>query len=312
MTNRPMNSATTWQKLGLVFAPTGRFPWMQSHASNPTAESRPDGLVRVYFGSRDVQRRTHIGWVDLDLSRSPRVVRMAEDPVVAPGPVGAFDDSGTSVGCLVHDDGRTLLYYMGWNLGVTVPWRNSIGLAIRNGSDGPFVKYSCAPIVDRSDCDPFTLSYPFVLREPSGWRMWYGSNLQWSADKHDMNHVIKYAESDDGVHWRRTGRIAIDIAPPEEYAACRPSVVRDGDRYHMWYCHRGEAYRLAHADSADGLTWTQRADPGIDVSSTGWDSEMIAYPCVFAHEGRTYLLYNGNDYGRAGFGLAVLEGSLST
>ena len=38
------------------------------------------------------------------------------------GPLGAFDDSGTSMGSLVPVDGALWLYYLGWNLGVTVPW----------------------------------------------------------------------------------------------------------------------------------------------------------------------------------------------
>jgi hypothetical protein len=33
---------------------------------------------------------------------------------------------------------------------------------------------------------------------------------------------------------------------------------------------------------------------------------MIEYPFVFDHQGRRYLLYNGNDYGKTGVGLAVL------
>ena len=44
---------------------------------------------------------------------------------------------------------------------------------------------------------------------------------------------------------------------------------------------------------------------GIDVSSSGWDSEMIEYAYVFNHKGRKYMLYNGNNYGYDGIGLAV-------
>ena len=44
----------------------------------------------------------------------------------------------------------------------------------------------------------------------------------------------------------------------------------------------------------------------IDVSNDGWDSEMICYPYVFDHKGKRYMLYNGNDYGKKGFGLAIL------
>jgi hypothetical protein len=34
---------------------------------------------------------------------------------------------------------------------------------------------------------------------------------------------------------------------------------------------------------------------------------MLCYPAVFDCMGQRYLFYNGNGYGRTGFGLAVLE-----
>jgi len=297
-----------WRKLGLVFAPTGSHPWMLSHASNPTPESRGGDIVRVYFGSRDERNRAHIGWVDLDMASRVRVVDLADEPVVAPGPVGGFDDSGTSMGCLVQDGDRTLLYYLGWNLGVTVPWRNSIGLAIRESPGAPFVKHSPAPVLDRAACDPFTLSYPFVMRDGRLWRMWYGSNLQWGPQERDMHHVIKYAESKDGLHWERTGEVALGLCEPEEIAVCRPWVESDGAGYRLWYCHRGAAYRLGLAQSGDGRNWQRSSLPGgLDVSPEGWDSKMLAYPALFLHRGRRYLFYNGNDYGKTGFGVAVEE-----
>jgi len=33
----------------------------------------------------------------------------------------------------------------------------------------------------------------------------------------------------------------------------------------------------------------------------------ICYPYVFDHAGSRYMLYNGNGYGRTGFGIAILE-----
>ncbi len=281
---------------------------MLSHASNPTPESREGDVVRVYFGCRDAGNRAHVAWVDLDMSVTPipKVIRVAEEPVVVPGPAGGFDDSGTSMGCLVQDGDRTLLYYLGWNLGVTVPWRNSIGLAIRQHPDGPFVKHSPAPLLDRSACDPFTLSYPFVLRDERGWRMWYGSNLQWGAHERDMHHVIKYAQSQDGIHWDRTGEIALGLNGGDEIAVCRPWVDNSGASYRLWYCHRGASYRLGLAESPDGRAWWRCTLPEeLDVSPAGWDSQMLAYPARFDHKGRKYLFYNGNGYGKSGFGVAV-------
>ena len=37
---------------------------------------------------------------------------------------------------------------------------------------------------------------------------------------------------------------------------------------------------------------------------------MVAYPHVFTLEGRTYMLYLGNQVGRFGFGVAELAGEL--
>jgi hypothetical protein len=76
----------------------------------------------------------------------------------------------------------------------------------------------------------------------------------------------------------------------------------------MWYSHRGQSYRVGYAESANGIEWERKdTHSGIDVSESGWDSEMIAYPYVFEHEGTHYMLYNGDGYGRTGIGLAVFD-----
>jgi hypothetical protein len=138
--------------------------------------------------------------------------------------------------------------------------------------------------------------------------MWYGSNTQWGAEKRDMRHLIKYAESSDGVHWEREDVVAIDFARPGEYAMCKPCVLKDDHRFRMWFCSRGETYRIRYAESNDGIEWLRMDDDaGIDVSPDGWDSEMIEYPCVFDHQSKRYMLYSGNGFGRTGFGLAVAE-----
>jgi hypothetical protein len=298
-----------WRKLGRVFAPDGSVSWMRTHAANPVAEPLGGDDVRVYFGARDADNRAHIAAADLRLTPAgAAVLRTADEPVLAPGPPGTFDDSGTSMGCLVHDGDRTLLYYLGWNLGVTVPGRNSIGLAVRDHPGGPFVKRSLAPLLDRSDADPFTISYPCVVRDGPVWRMWYGSNLAWGRTEADMRHVIKCAESCEGVNWERSGAVAVGFEEAGEYALCRPWVVKDGGFFRMWFCGRGTAYRLKYAESRDGAMWTRRPEcVGIDVTPGDWDGEMLAYPSVFDHNGRRYLLYNGNRYGATGFGIAIEE-----
>ncbi|OUL82346.1 hypothetical protein [Paraburkholderia hospita] len=297
-----------WKKLGKVFCAGGEYPWMLTHAANPVAEWRYANVYRVYFSARDKDRRAHICYVDIDLRNPQEILEVSERPVIAPGQLGTFDDSGTSMGCLVQQEGKRYLYYLGWNLGVTVPWRNSIGLAVSDGPDAPFDRVSLAPVLDRNHEDPFSISYPWVLVENGIWRMWYGSNLSWGTRQEEMNHLFKYAESRDGVKWNPEGKIALRFKDPSEYAMSKPTVVRDSDLYRMWYSYRGAAYRIGYAESPDGVAWTRYDDrAGIAPSESGWDAEMVCYPCVFDHEGQRYMLYNGSRYGDTGFGLAVLE-----
>ena len=280
---------------------------MRTHAANPVAECLGGDRYRIYFSSRDSQNRSSIGWIEIDLRRPTEVLHISEQPALTPGKPGMFDDSGTSLGCLVRAYNKRYLYYVGWNLGVTVPWRNSIGLATGAVDNPGFTKYSEAPVMDRGATDPYSLSYPWVMLDNGLWRMWYGSNLSWGSSEKDMHHFIKYAESRDGVHWERSGDIAVNFQRPGEYALARPCVVKDGNRYKMWYSYRSESYRIGYAESLDGTRWIRKdQEAGIDVAGSGWDSEMIEYPSVFDHQGERYMLFNGNDYGKSGFGLAVL------
>lgn len=296
-----------WKKIGNIFCPSGQYPWMQSHAANPVAEHLEDDHFRIYFSCRDRDNRASIGHLTIDIRRPLDILELSSDPAVSPGEAGAFDDSGTSMGCIVQDGTRTLLYYLGWNLGVTVPWRNSIGLAVRDAA-GAFRRFSRAPVLDRNPTDPFSISYPFVMHEGDRWRMWYGSNLKWGSRQEDMQHLLKYAESEDGTHWKPSGEVSVNFARPGEYAMSKPSVIRENGMYRMWYSYRGAAYRIGYAESADGIHFERRDElAGISVSDTGWDCESVEYPHVFDHAGQRYMLYNGNRYGLTGIGLALLD-----
>ena len=297
-----------WNKLGRIFETDNNHPWMLSHAANPVAEHLRDDVFRVYFSCRDGQSRSHISYAEVELKPPFRVLRIAEEPLLSPGEIGTFDDSGVSLSCIKQINGRKYLYYLGWNLGVTVPWRNSIGLAIYDPLTETFQRSSRAPLMDRNDVDPYSISYPFVLEDEGIFRMWYGSNLRWGRDQKDMAHLIKYAESDDAIHWTRNGIIALNFKNEREYAMSRPYVLKQNGLYKMWYSYRGESYRIGYAESEDAISWRRKdEESGIDVSESGWDSEMIEYPFVFEHKGAQYMLYNGNDYGKTGIGLAVVD-----
>jgi hypothetical protein len=299
-----------WRKLGLVIQPAGRAPWMQSHAMVPVAMARPDGSVRVYFAGRDERNRSIVSWAEMTMGEAPRVVRWALRPALGLGRLGCFDDNGVTPSWLVEHDGRLYLYYIGWNQGSTVRMHLVAGLAVSSDGGDAFERVQPVPILDRTPAEPYTLNTaPCVLREGGRWRLWYVSGVEW-VHRDLPRYNIKYAESTDGVAWHRSGYVCIDFAGPDETSLGRPCVVNDGGRYRMWFSHKGPGreYRMGYAESADGLAWERAdADAGLDVSPDGWDSQMVCYPFVFRHGGVQYMLYNGNDYGRDGAGLAVAE-----
>lgn len=303
-----------WKKLGHIFSPEAHSDWMHSHASNPVALplAENEGHVRVYFSCRNQNQKASIAWVDVDFDDNYSVKAICTEPVLSRGTPGFFDDDGVSMCWILPHDNKYLLYYLGWNLRTSVPWLNSIGLAVGNHPDGPFQKVSRAPVMDRHDFDPFTVSYPCVLFEDDRFRMWYGSNLSWGTEQADMAHVIKYAESADGISWQRSGQVHIGLEHPGEYAISKPCVIPVEKGYRMFYSYRAsrisDKYRIGTAFSPDGFSWKREDDKaGITVSENGWDSESVEYPNVFKFKEKLYMLYNGNQYGKTGFGLAVLE-----
>ena len=299
-----------WEKLGLVYVPSGEQDWALTHAAVPIADQVSDDIFRIYFGARDINNSASVGYIEIDINRPHRILRESKLPVLSKGDLGTFDDSGVLPSWITTVNERKYLYYVGWNLGVTVPFRNFTGLAISDDNGDSFKKFSRAPIMDRDDIDPFFFTNPCVIFDADNrWKMWYLSCVRWTLEQDRPKHYyhLKYAESNDGVNWQRNGQVAIDFKSDDEYAISRPSVIKEGNQYKMWFSARGETYRIGYAVSDDGIEWNRMDDKvGIDVSESGWDSDMIEYPYVFSHEGDTYMLYNGNGYGKTGFGLAVL------
>jgi hypothetical protein len=300
--------AWEWRKLGTVHINTSGASWAATHVALPSVDASAERATWLYFSVRDSAGKSRIARAELRFDGSTASGSMDPTPVLDLGALGAFDDSGVTNSCLVVHQDRHYLYYTGWALGVSVPFYLNSGLAISGDGGRTFRRVSPAPILERNAVDPYLTASPWVLLENGVWRMWYVSGTGWTqtATGARHNYHIRYAESADGVSWARTGRVCLDFAAPDEHAFGRPCVLRDSDGvYRMWYSVRGASYRIGLAESSDGLVWTRMDDrAGIDVSPDGWDSLMIEYPLVFDRNGRRLMLYNGNDYGRTGLGMA--------
>lgn len=265
----------------------------------------------LYVASRDDRNRALVARLPLVHDGNELVVGSPQaEPALAIGDLGAFDDSGVTLSCAVQDGERRLLYYSGWSLGVSVPFYFYVGLAASEDGGRTFRRVSRGPILDRNDVDPFLTASPSVLVDGATWRMWYVSATEWRVAGGEVGHRyhIRYAESIDGVRWDRNGHVCIDYKDDDEYAIGRPCVLKHDGRYRMWFCARGDVYRLGYAESDDGLSWERDDSAAMLIGEPEeWEGGSVAYPHVFDDGGTLQMLYNGADYGRAGVGLATLE-----
>jgi hypothetical protein len=309
-----------WEKKGLIFKADRDSEWMAHHACVPIADKVSNEVLRIYFGPRDVQGRTTTTFIEVEAEDPSHVLRVHDRPVLGLGKLGTFDDSGAMPSCIVNRNGRKFLYYIGWNKGVTVPYRNSVGLAVSTDGGLSFERVCEGPVLDRTPVEPYICASPFCLydEDDERWKLWYASGTGWTVvhGHPEPFYQIKYAESADGVSWLRKNTVCLEYSFEGE-ANARPCVIKENGKYRMWYCYRGsvdyrtdkeQSYRLGYAESANGIEWERKdSQVGIDRSEDGWDSIMMEYPYVYEHRGRKHMLYNGNGFGETGFGYAVLE-----
>lgn len=298
-----------WKKKGLIFSPAGQYPWVMTHGMLPVADFVDDRMLRIYFSGRDIHNRSRIGYVEVDINDPKKVLYLSKNPVLDLGKLGTFDDNGVTPTYILTHNNKKYLYYFGWNKGSSVRAAEVSGLAISEDKGITFKRYSAAPIIDRTNAEPYTiLVISCIIIENGVWRMWYDSADEWTNNELPK-YNIKYAESKDGINWKREGLVSVDYKYPEESRVSRANIVKEGGLYKMWYCYaigRG-GYRMGYAESKDGFKFDRMDDKiGIGLSQEGWDSEMICYPYIIRHGGKKIMFYCGNGYGRTGFGYAIL------
>jgi hypothetical protein len=301
-----------WKKHGIIYAPDTSLDWQKSHAALPTKLQISEDVYRIYFTSRDADNKTYVGYFDWEIGLPGKIINKCKEPVLKHGALGCFDDHGVQATSVVRVGDKIYLYYLGWNIGEPAPlFYTAIGLAISTDNGATFEKYSEAPIMERSKYDPWMVSGGTVLKEESRWRMWYISGISFGFENGvaKSKYDIKYAESVNGIDWTREGVVALQLQDSETNIS-RMSIIVENGLYKAWYPLKkeGVGYRVGYAESADGTAWTRMdAEVGIDVSEEGWDSEALDKMEVILNQGKKYMLYNGNSFGRDGIGLVILE-----
>ena len=316
-----------WKKLGKIFdprdfdLPNGCVEFAQS----PQALVFDD-FVRIYFSARQKDPRndkylSHVSFVDMK-KNFKEIINVAKHTVIELGKLGCFDEHGIFPMHVIRRKDEIYGYTCGWNRKVSVSVDTSIGLAISNDNGLTFRKIGDGPILTSSLHEPFLVGDPFVQIYEDKFHMWYIFGTGWkmfSADSPpDRTYKIGHAMCADGINWvkEEARQIITDRLGADESQAL-PTVIEIDGRHHMFFCYRQSSdfrknkdrgYRIGHAWSDDLVSWTRDdQNPFLDVTPGDWDSDMLCYPHVFECSGKVYLLYNGNEFGRYGFGLAELE-----
>ena len=316
-----------WKKLGKIFDPTKyKLPndCMQ-FAQSPQALVFDD-FVRIYFSTREVDKSngkylSHIAFVDMKKNLHD-VIRVSNKTVISLGGLGCFDEHGIFPFNVLRHGDVVYGYICGWSRRVSVSVDTAIGFAISNDEGITFQRVGDGPVLASSLHEPYLVGDCFVKFIKDQFHMWYIFGTGWKFFSNevvpDRTYKIGHAVSNDSINWKKeeAHQIIADVLGREESQAL-PSVIEINGRYHMFFCFRqsfdfrnnkDRGYRIGHAYSDDLINWIRDdAHPILDVTEGDWDSDMLCYPHVFECDGKVYLLYNGNEFGRYGFGLAVLE-----
>jgi predicted GH43/DUF377 family glycosyl hydrolase len=165
------------------------------------------------------------------------------------------------------------------------------------------------------------LSGPKIRRFSDVWYLWYIAGRKWKMvdGRPEPVYKIRMAISANGIHWTKLNRDLIASRIEEDEAQASPDVFYVNGKYHMFFCYRYSSfyrskdygYRIGYATSSNTTDWVRDdTKAGIDVSVEGWDAQMVSYPHVFELDGKIYMAYLGDQVGRHGFGLAILDGTL--
>jgi len=315
-----------WHKLGKIFDPAEHILAndCSQYAQSPQALVFDD-FVRIYFSTRAVDKHngkflSHVAFVDMKKNLRD-VIRVSDKTVIPLGGLGCFDEHGIFPMNVLRHGGAVYGYTCGWNRRVSVSVDTAIGLAISRDGGETFQRIGPGPVLAPSLHEPCLVGDGFVKRFGEIFHMWYIFGTGWkkySADAApDRTYKIGHATSLNGVDWAKeeARRIIRDRLGPTESQAL-PTVVEFGGRYHMFFCyresadfrtHKGRGYRIGHAVSDDLRDWLRDDEASLLAGTPGdWDADMQCYPHAFGCDGSVYLLYNGNEFGRCGFGLAKL------
>lgn len=277
--------------------PNPRSIWRSLHSGMCSALPLKEGGYRVWVTGRIEGQPLSIGWVDLD--RDYRVTAECSEPCI----VAEKEDwvsrpaAGVFMPCVVDCVDHLRMYFAA---------SGGPGLAFSHDGGKSWEKLP-RRLLQLDAIDQVGIGTTCVVRDGPTWRLFY------TTIQPGNRYFIRYAESADGIEWKKpANNLALDADP--EGSCSRPNVWNDGLRWLMLYSRAPalaltggvRQYRIHLAESLDAKTFREI---GLVLGPTGrsgdFDSQTVEYGWSFPDD-HTLFLYSGDDTGRTGFGVARL------
>ena len=288
-----------WHKHGLIY---------NSGKAQCPVVSKNEDYWRIYFTSRDNDNRNIANFIDVEAG-SPSKIKHKKEWFMQPGKTGDCDVAGVMPTAFHNNK----LYYIGWTLRQDVPYFNYTCVAQKYGESYNKLGPVLSPTIKDSgysgtlgiyDAEHILLGY-------------YLSCMDWLPDENNKvqpSYNIKIATSIDGLHWNKLGKTAINLEK-DEAGISSATVIRHNHLFHMWFSVRKaknfrnkkeNAYKIKHATSKDGYTWTRDENYAI-LPELEFEKVMCAYPSIIKHDDKIHMFYNGDGFGQTGIAHATME-----
>jgi predicted GH43/DUF377 family glycosyl hydrolase len=259
-----------------------------------------DTLLYLYYGhvgatswsNGDSTFETYDGFEGYDVGTSPEIAqpnpgewsRHPGNPLLAPGPPGAWDDHGATFASVIYDSAAVefRMYYHGYSFtGV-----HQVGLA--TSPDGiAWTKYAGNPIMTPGPdaWDGQSVRVPVVWKEgPADYRMIY-------TGAGDAGMQVGYATSSDGIAWTKHPANPVFNDPTWAHGQTENwGVMKVGSEYLMWYSTFGMR-QSGIAVSTDLVNWTPHQAGPIFASSGDPADDRYSQYCPFSFKyGEVYYV----------------------
>jgi predicted GH43/DUF377 family glycosyl hydrolase len=251
--------------------------------------------------------------------------RDSDKPALALGEKGNFDDQHIFAPHVIQQDGEFWMYYCGSQRCVDAGTYKGVAkdpehpeksdqrlfkIGLAKSTDGVrFTRVSREPVFSFGD-DIHSVVTAAILKNPDGsvhrengrLRMYFAAV---DFPRGDYKHDLYETTSDDGIHWAKPTFVMANA-----YAPC---VIKEGDRYRMWYTWIDRhPWHTNHAESDDGTHWKITERPCI-VMDQKWEVKDQVYPMVVKADG-VYLMMYGcywSDDKHTALGFAVSRDGLT-